>query len=457
MPLSRGAIPGYPTSMRILAALRPLPDAALRLEGAARDALYRVTRTRVLTALTLIYAFFYTTRGVLDVVKKPLLDGGIFDADQLGTIGTCLLTAYAVGKLMNGLIADRVRVSRFIALGLGISAVINILMGLNTAFFFACALWAFNGYAQGVGAATCVRSLSQWFSGSERGRAYGVWSAAHSLGEGATLLVIASIAVHLGWRAGFVAPGLACLIVAVASLFVLRDRPEAYGLPEVHDWKGEPHDDTMSVRAAQLEVIRNPAIWICAVASAFLFVTRYGVKSWGILYLQEQRHYSLPSAAAFIAMNTLSGLFGSVAYGFLSDIAFKARRPPVTLLFGIVEIAALIVLFFGPRNGWVLTGALIVYGFTLSGILAALGGLMAVDVSSKRAAGMAMGFIGFISYLGAATQEKLSGLFLKAHTVIGADHAKHIDDWSGPIALWIGGSVVSLLLAATLWRVRHKE
>lgn len=444
--------------MSLLAALRPLPDAAVRLQGAARDALYRATRTRVLSALTLVYAFFYTTRGVLDVVKKPIIDAGIYDADQLGTIGTCLLGAYAVGKLLNGMIADRVRVSRFLALGLGASAILNILMGLSTIYLAACALWLLNGYCQGVGAGTCVRSLTQWFSGSERGRAYGIWSSAHSLGEGATLIVTASIAVHLGWRAGFVAPGIACLVVAVVSFFVLRDRPQAYGLPEIHDWKGEPHtDSTPSTRAAQLAVIRNPAIWICALASAFLFVTRYGVKSWGILYLQEQRHYSLPSAAALIAMNALSGMFGSIAYGVVSDVAFKSRRPPATLLFGIVEIAALFVLFFGPRNSWVLTGALLVYGFALSGILAALGGLMAVDVSSKRAAGMAMGFIGFISYLGAATQEKLSGLFLKARTVIGPDGTKHIEDWSAPIALWIGGSVISLVLAATLWRVRHKE
>ena len=444
--------------MRVPAFLEPLPDAAVRLEGATRDALYRVTRTRLLAALTIVYAFFYTARGALDVVKKPLLDAGVFDADQLGTIGTCLLVAYAVGKLLNGAIADRVRVSRFLALGLGASAVMNILMGFNTLYLAACALWLFNGYFQGVGAATSVRSLTQWFSGRERGRAYGIWSAAHSLGEGTTLIATAAIVVHFGWRAGFLAPGVACLIVAVAVLFVLRDRPQAYGLPEIHDWKSEPHTDTApSTRAAQLEVLRHPAIWVCALASAFLFVTRYGVKSWGVLYLQERHHYSLPSATAFIALNSLSGLFGSVAYGFISDLAFRSRRPPATLVFGVVEVLSLLVLFYGPHNGWVLTGALIVYGFALSGILAALGGLMAVDVSSKRAAGFAMGFIGFVSYLGAATQEKLSGLYLKAHTVVGPDGAKHIDDWSGPIALWIGGSIASLLLAATLWRVRHRE
>jgi OPA family sugar phosphate sensor protein UhpC-like MFS transporter len=246
--------------------------------------------------------------------------------------------------------------------------------------------------------------------------------------------------------------------VAAVAVLALRDRPQAYGLPEIHDWKGEPHTDTTtSTRQAQLAVLRNPVLWTCALASAFLFVTRYGVKSWGVLYLQEERGYSLPSAAAFIAINTVSGLFGSVAYGFVSDLWFKARRPPATLLFGIVEVLALVAVFFGPRHPVMLTVALFVYGFSLSGILAVLGGLLAVDVSSKRAAGMAMGFIGFISYVGAATQEKLAGRYLKAHTIVLPDGTKHIDDWSGPIALWIGGSIVSLVLAATLWRVQPRE
>ena len=296
--------------------------------------------------------------------------------------------AYAFGKLVNGAIADRVRVSRFLALGLAISAVMNILMGLNTLYLVACALWVVNGYAQGVGAATSVRSLTQWFSGRERGRAYGVWSAAHSLGEGATLIVTASMVVHFGWRAGFLAPGIACLIVAAVALLVLRDRPQAYGLPEVHEWKGEPHTDTTpTTRAAQLDVLRNPAIWICALASALLFVTRYGVKSWGVLYLQEARGYTLPSAAASIAINTVSGMFGSVAYGFVSDLLFAGRRPPATLVFGILEVISLLVLFHGPRNPVVLTAALFVYGFTLAGILAVLGGLLAVDVSSSARPG----------------------------------------------------------------------
>ena len=420
--------------------------------------LYTRFRAQTLTGLTLVYAFFYTTRSVLDVVKKPLINAGIYDTDELGTIGACLLGAYAVGKLVNGFIADRVMASRFLAIGLLVSALANVAMGMNTGFYMACALWTVNGYFQGVGAAASVKSLTHWFSGRERGRVYGIWSAAHSLGEGATLTATAGLVVLLGWRAGFLAPGFACILVAAAALFVLKDRPQVYGLPEVHDWKGEPHTDTIaSTRAAQFDVLKNPAIWVCAVSSALMYVTRYGVKSWGVLYLQDERGFSLLGAGGFLFVNTVSGFFGSIAYGFVSDVLFKGRRPPATLLFGALEVAALFVLFYGPHNDWILMGAIFVYGFTLSGILAVLGGLFAVDMSSKKAAGMAMGFIGFISYLGAVIQEKLSGALLKAHTVLLPDGTKHIDDFSQPIALWIGGSIASMLLAATLWRVKARE
>ena len=58
--------------MRIPGFLQPLPDAALQLEGATRDALYRAARARILVALTLIYAFFYTTRYNWTVVSPKI-------------------------------------------------------------------------------------------------------------------------------------------------------------------------------------------------------------------------------------------------------------------------------------------------------------------------------------------------------------------------------------------------
>ena len=51
-------------------------------------------------------------------MKKPILDSGSLDASQLGVIGSALLFAYAVGKFVNGFIADYCNIKRFMATGL---------------------------------------------------------------------------------------------------------------------------------------------------------------------------------------------------------------------------------------------------------------------------------------------------------------------------------------------------
>ena len=76
-------------------------------DRATVDSLYRHHRMRILIAITLGYGLAYTCRLALSVVKKPLLDEGIFTPIELGMIGAALFYAYAFGKLVNGLRSSR--------------------------------------------------------------------------------------------------------------------------------------------------------------------------------------------------------------------------------------------------------------------------------------------------------------------------------------------------------------
>jgi OPA family sugar phosphate sensor protein UhpC-like MFS transporter len=60
-----------------------------------------------------------------------------------------------------------------------------------------------------------------------------------------------------------------------------------------------------------------------------------------------------------------------------------------------------------------------------------------------------------LSYLGAAVQEHLSGSLIDRGTTIVNGVRQY--DFSAPIACWIGASVLSALLAASLWRARAPE
>jgi OPA family sugar phosphate sensor protein UhpC-like MFS transporter len=174
-----------------------------------------------------------------------------------------------------------------------------------------------------------------------------------------------------------------------------------------------------------------------------------------VLYLQEARGYSLPAAGSLLFLSTLAGIAGALAFGFISDKWFAARRPPANLLFGLIELAGLGLIFFGPTNAAVLTTGMILFGLGMTGLVTSIGGLFAVDVCPKRVAGTAMGMIGVFSYLGAAIQEQVSGALIERGTTMVAG-VRHYD--FGPaILFWIGASVASLLLASTLWRVRLQD
>jgi MFS transporter, OPA family, sugar phosphate sensor protein UhpC len=452
----------------VLRCFAPGADAPPIKDPAEVDRRFRRLRLSVMTSLTLGYGLAYTCRLGLSIVKKPLIDGGIFDAAELGWIGSAFFYGYGFGKLFNGFVADHTNVRRFIPFGLAVSAVANLAFGFNSLALVATVLWALNGWFQGILAPASVVSLTQWFSGRERGRGYGIWNAAHSIGEGITFAGTAVLVGATLWRSAFWAPGALCLGAAIALAFTLRDRPETCGLPPVSKWKqdlGEPpprgaisleeeEDDDGAKGRAQIRLLRLPAVWICGLASALMYMTRYAVNSWGVLYLQEHHGFALEKAGAILAVNTVAGIFGSFAYGYISDRFFDARRPPVTLIFGFLQVVALFIIFYGPRGD--LTSLFLgyaLYGFTLSGILAVLGGLFAVDMEPK-AAGAAMGIVGCFSYIGAGVQEVVSGTLIEAGMTL--VDGEPVYDFSLPILVWIGASILSMLLAASLWGVKTK-
>ena len=421
---------------------------------------YSKYRKEVLASIIVLYGVGYTCRLALSIVKKPLIDNGIFSIRDLGLVGSAYFYGYALGKFFNGFLADYTNIKRFFTFGLIASGLINISMGLNQSLILWVIFWFINGWVQGIGAPSCAIALTNWFSPKERGRYYGIWSTAHSIGEGLTFIGTAALVDYFSWRSGFIVPGILLIIVTAIGYRFLQDSPKSLGLPSIGSWKKETDLTPISknfkeVLNNQLKIVKYPSIWILGLASSTMYVTRYAINSWGILYLQEIRGYSLVEAGSIIGLNTFTGIIGCVAYGFISDKYFNARRPPVTLMFGIVEIASLFLIFFGPDSTVVLTMAFLIYGFTLSGLLAVLGGLFAIDIAPKNISGAAMGFIGLFSYIGAGLQEKISSVLIKTSTE--NDTSALLYNFDGAIIFWVFASIVSFILSLALWNKKTED
>ena len=402
---------------------------------------------------------YYVCRLSLNVMKKPIVDEGIFSETELGIIGSVLFFTYAIGKFTNGFLADRSNIKRFMTTGLLVTALVNLCLGFTNSFILFAILWGISGWFQSMGAASCVVGLSRWFSDKERGSFYGFWSASHNIGEALTFIIVASVVSVLGWRYGFLGAGLVGLIGALIIWRFLHDTPQSEGLPAVNQPKEKKEMNAAEVadyNKAQKQVLLMPAIWILALSSAFMYISRYAVNSWGVFYLEAEKGYTTLDASFIISINSVCGIVGTVFSGFISDKLFGGRRNVPALIFGLMNVAALCLFLLVPgTHTWVDVAAMILFGTSIGVLLCFLGGLMAVDIAPRNASGAALGVVGIASYIGAGLQDVMSGVLIEGNKTV-VDGTDFYDftyiNW-----FWIGAAILSVLLALLVWNARNKE
>ena len=425
---------------------------------------YLSIRNRTFWGVTVAYSLYYVCRMSLSVVKQPLIDEGVLTAGQLGVIGSALLFVYAVGKFLNGFIADYCNIRRFMFTGLAVSAAINLLMGilgivngytaipLSVIFILFAVLWGLNGWMQSMGSPPGVISLSRWFPQSRRGTFYSIFSASPYLGEFISFILTGLIVGAFGWQWGFVVAAAAGGAGALLILLTVSDTPESQGLPSIQQLSGESVKpvDKMPTRELQKMIFRHPGIWVIALSSAFIYITKYAIAGWGVLFLQKERAFSLEQATQIIAFSAVFGVLGTVLAGWLSDRVFRSDRIRPAILSGAVSFVALILFLFA--GGGYVMNVLYVSVFSLSiGVLYCIvAGLMAVDIVPRKATGAALGIVGISSYVAAGLQDITSGYLIQYNTV----RVDGMDVYDfGPVSyFWLAAALVSFILPVMNWK-----
>lgn len=427
---------------------------------------YRSLAFQSFVAATVGYSLYYVCRTSLNVMKKPIIDSGFLDAADLGLIGSCLLFAYAIGKAVNGFVCDYCNIKRFMITGLAVSTAVNFTLGMLglvesllptavTVVIFAI-LWGINGWSQSMGSPPAIISLSRWFPLSKRGTFYGIFSASHNLGEFLSFLFVGNVVLVAGWQYGFVGSAVAGVIGIVIIYFCLHDTPQSKGLPPIEviaNEKTATEEDTATI---QRQVICTPAVWILACASAAMYVSRYAINSWGVLFLEEAKGFQSADAVWVVSINALLGIFGTVLSGWFSDRLFKGDRRVPALIFGVLNTISLLLFVYGGNAMWVNVLAMSLFGVAMGVLICFLGGLMAVDIVPRKATGAALGIVGIASYIAAGLQDVVSGWLIDANMIVGAE-GERIYDFSSATAFWIVASIVSFLLPLLNWRRRAQS
>ncbi len=408
----------------------------------------RLARWRAITLAALFagYTGYYVCRSDLSVAA-PLIQQDVpgIGKTELGWLSSVGLIAYAVGKVVNGLLADLLGGRRVFLLGMVLSAGCTVAFGLSGGLSAFLVLWAVNRFVQSMGWGALVVVAARWFPPSVYATVMGVLTLSYLIGDGLARLYLGQvIAAGAGWRAVFFVAAATLGLIALAGAFTVFDRPADKGLPGPDGPEPPPGRNGTGATASIWTLLRPlfglPEFWLICAMNAGLTLIRETFNYWTPTFLKEEAGLSAGWAATASAVFPTAGAAAALTAGALSD-RLGGRHGRVALPSMILLAAALVALGLAPLHGRPLAAVLLVGAVSLS-LMAPYtfcSGVMAIDVGGRHGCGTAAGLIDAAGYLGAV----LSG--------VGVGALAERSGWSAAFLALAGVTLLTSVATVLYW------
>ena len=445
------------------------------------DPLYKKMRLKVFIGAFIGYAGYYLVRKNLSLAGPDMIREGLLDEFSIGIAGSAISIAYAFSKFIMGSISDRSDSRKFLVIGLILSALTMIGVGLipystesmstNVAIIFVLMLLV--GWLSGMGWPPCGRIMAHWFSQNERSFKMSVWNTSHTIGSGSLgLLAIGGVAIFAAldfgetWRSVFIFPAIIAIIIAGFCWWLIRDTPESCGLPSVEEYRNDysgkkakaGEQDKIPFKTLFVDYIfKNKTLWLIALANAFVYLIRYGISDWSAVYLEGMHILDESQSKLAFSLHNYAGVPGTIVCGWISAKFFKGRCAPPIVIFMIAVLGGILLYWQAvPIAGWIsqtfggdlstVTVAVVyislcIVGFCIYGPVA-LVSVQALNLVPKNAAGTAAGFVGLSGYLlGDAILAK-----------VGMGYIAQYSGWNATFWMLMVAGVIGTLFCASTWK-----
>jgi len=384
----------------------------------------RLKRWQTITACTLFvgYAGYYLGRSCLAIAKPLMLapESGLgLNRKHLGYVDSTGVVAYAVGKVLNGVIVEYLGGRRMFLVGMVATVAFTTVFGLSAGLPFFLGIWGANRFVQSMGWPALVKTSSRWYPLGRQATVMGFLSLSFLLGDAVIRLYLGGI-VKIGqkysetplgqladWRAVFLIAAASLGAIALLTLALLRSSPRDLGLEEPsanpNNVFGEAGQSaaTVSLKDLIFPLLESPVFWSICGINFGLTLIRETFNNWSTTYLTD---VGLSAGDAGIASLSfpLAGGISAIVAGLLSD-RLRGRHGLVVVpslilatmslyVMGVVDVAG------KPRAAIALIS---VTSFFLIGPYTYLSGVMALDLGGKRGSSTAAGLLDGAGYLGA--------------------------------------------------------
>jgi len=428
--------------------IRRLP----RIDLGHTDA-YRRRRILNWLPLGLTYAFLYMGRYNINVAKVT----GIMTKEELGTITFFGTTTYAIAFLINGPIADRFGGRKTILAAAIGAAIANLAMGivlhvdtglkLVPAYKF---LYPLNMYFQSFGAVAIVKVNASWFHVRERGVFGGIFGILISLGLYFAYDWGTPIVTHLPVQWVFFIPAIILIGFATLDYFLVFDLPSQAGHKDFDTGDASSGDDgpRLGVFSVVAKMLSNPVIVTIALIEMCSGFIRGSVMKWGYVFAHETGQSF--ATAHWGVLLCAAGILGGVFAGTISDRVFQSRRGPSAVILYALCVLTLAgtAAFIGVSQSVLI---LILCILSVIGVHGMLSGTASMDFGGSKNAGVAVGLIDGMVYLGFGMQSLIMGKILP-------EGPEQVDpaNWRIWLLITLPVAVIGLFLSLRIWNAKPK-
>jgi sugar phosphate permease len=259
---------------------------------------------------------------------------------QTGLLATANYCGYTLAALAVGWLVVRLGSRWTIGTGVALVGLAMIASGFCRSYELLLVLQLVAG-ACGLLATTPSMTLATaWFARHRRGLATGAISSGAPLGSLVTGLVIPAFILAYGisgWRFGWFALGGGTLVIGVANLLLLRNRPAEVGLDPLG---GQDETTLAPVNRGSVQwglVYRSPMVWYLALLGVASTLSTISFTTFYASYLTTERGIDAATAGQFWALTGVFGIAGGFLWGWVADRF--SRRFALVVSFAVQAIA----------------------------------------------------------------------------------------------------------------------
>ncbi|MGH8697928.1 MAG: MFS transporter, partial [Burkholderiales bacterium] len=278
---------------------------------------------------------------------------------ELGLLAACMLAAYAVAQLPDGVALDRLgprrvqgTLSLVTAAGFAVFALSDSLGGFILARVII-------GIGVSAGLMAVIKANTQWFAPAKVAKVTGIAVAIGGLGSVLTTAPAQAALPAFGWRGVL---WLLCAVAAAVALWILLSVPEKPAAAKQGGLGAE-----LSVAAS---IYRSPVFWRYGPAVAILSVLNFTYLGlWAGPWLRDVAGYDGQARANTLLLYTLSMMAGALIIGAATSRArargYYAMLVPLACIAG--QLAAQIGLALQPAGPAAVTILWVLFAFCAAG------------------------------------------------------------------------------------------